>query len=152
MAAPKGNKFWKERKKHGRNPVFETAEDLRNACYEYFDWVDENPLYEAKMVQFQGEASSFRLPKMRPMTIGGLCIHIGISVRAFHTYADNDKYKDVIEEVKNVMATQKFEGAAADLLNANLIARDLGLSEKSDVTSGGERLDTWSVLPVTTKK
>ena len=33
-----------------------------------------------------------------------------------------------------IIRTQKFAGAAADLLNANIIARDLGLADKNEVT------------------
>ena len=36
---------------------------------------------------------------------------------------------------ESVIRSQKFAGAAADLLNANIIARDLGLAEKKQVES-----------------
>ena len=35
-----------------------------------------------------------------------------------------------------VIRTQKFEGASAGLLNANIIARDLGLSDKTELEHG----------------
>jgi hypothetical protein len=40
----------------------------------------------------------------------------------------------VTTRVDEIIRTQKFQGAAADLLNPNIIARDLGLSEKSEIT------------------
>ena len=50
----------------------------------------------------------------------------------------------VIERIEQTVYSQKFEGAAAGLLNANIIARDLGLADrredKIDVTSGGESI------------
>ena len=39
----------------------------------------------------------------------------------------------VISRSETVIFQQKFSGAAADLLNANIIARDLGLKEQSQV-------------------
>ena len=38
--------------------------------------------------------------------------------------------------MKQIIKTQKFEGAAAELLNANIIARDLGLADKKEL--GGD--------------
>ena len=48
----------------------------------------------------------------------------------------------VIDDIEKIIYRQKFEGAAAGLLNANIIARDLGLRDKQDVdhTSNGESL------------
>ncbi|WP_310982257.1 terminase small subunit, partial [Klebsiella pneumoniae] len=55
MAAPKGNKFWLARSKHGRNPKFSDPEKLWDACCEYFDWVEKHPLWETKAFSFQGQ-------------------------------------------------------------------------------------------------
>ena len=43
----------------------------------------------------------------------------------------------VIEKIESIIRSQKFEGAAADLLNANIIARDLGLKDSSETTHNG---------------
>ena len=40
-------------------------------------------------------------------------------------------------EQKKSSATRSLSGAAADMLNANIIARDLGLSDKSELTGKG---------------
>ena len=45
------------------------------------------------------------------------------------------------------MTNQKFMGAAADLLNANIISRDLGLADKKDHTSSdGSMTPSFSAL------
>jgi len=54
MAAPKGNQFWKTRSSHGRNPIFPTPDALWDAACEYFQWVEDNPLWEDRLVTFQG--------------------------------------------------------------------------------------------------
>lgn len=133
MGAPKGNKFWEARSSHGRNPIFETDEQLWDAALEYFNWVEENPLYEAKAFSFQGEVTVENLPKMRAMTIKGLCIHLDISEDTFLAYSKKKDFIGVTTRIRNIIDTQKFTGAAADLLNPNIIARDLGLSDKQEV-------------------
>ena len=48
-------------------------------------------------------------------------------------HEDNDDFVTVITDIETVIRTQKFEGAAADLLNANIIARDLGMTDKQAI-------------------
>lgn len=42
----------------------------------------------------------------------------------------------VITQAEAVIYEQKFTGAAADLLNPNIIARDLGLADKKELSGG----------------
>jgi len=134
MAAPEGNQFWKARSSHGRKPIFADADQLWNACTEYFEWVDANPLYETKGFAFQGVVTKETFPKMRAMTIDGLCLFLDISVQTWHLYKTREDFVEVTSRVESVTRSQKFAGAAADLLNANIIARDLGLADKSELT------------------
>ncbi len=134
MAPPKGNRFWELRSSHGRNPIFATPEALWSAACEYFDWVEENPLYEDRLVTFQGIATHEPVAKMRAMTLAGLCLFLDISRQAWSEYQRRDGFGDVTARIDDVIRSQKFAGAAADLLNANIIARDLGLADKSELT------------------
>lgn len=133
MAAPKGNQFWKARAKHGRDKIFKTPEDLRAACIEYFEWVDSNPLYERKVFHAAGVLTEADVPKMRAMTISGLCIFLGVTSNTWSDYRGREDFIRVTREVEEVIRTQKFEGAAAEFLNANIIARDLGLKDKTEM-------------------
>jgi hypothetical protein len=147
----KGNQFWKARSTHGRKPIFASADELFDAACEYFQWVDDNPLQ--KSIVYQGEVSTNPEPLMRAMTIEGLCIFLDIGRRTFGDYEERDDYSLVTEAIKNIIRTQKLEGASAGLLNASIIARDLGLKDNADVTSGGKPIqNTWTVMPVTTEK
>lgn len=136
MAAPSGNKFWELRSSHGRNPIFQTDEDLWNSACEYFQWVEDNPLWEDKVTSFQGVNSHEPLAKMRAMTIDGLCLFLDIGVQTWHDYKAKKDFSEVTTRIENVIRSQKFAGAAADLLNANIIARDLGLADKSEISGG----------------
>lgn len=133
MAAPIGNSFWKQRSSHGRKPIFPDAETLWLACCEYFEWVEANPLKEAQAFAYQGSVTVHELNKMRAMTLSGLCIFLDIDRTTWADYAAREDFIPVTSRVDEIIRTQKFEGASAGLLNANIIARDLGLADKSEV-------------------
>lgn len=152
MSAPLGNQFWKARSSHGRAPIFASPEALWDAASEYFEWVEENPLYEAKAFAFQGMVTVENLPKMRAMTIMGLCIFLDISTRAWIEYKGREDFIPVTTRIDEIVRTQKFTGAAADLLNANIIARDLGLADKSELTGkDGGALEVVDATPARRK-
>lgn len=133
MAAPKGNRFWEARSSHGRNPKFESGDQLWSACCEYFQWVEDNPLWEMKPFAYQGEVTQEPVAKMRAMTLTGLCLFLDISDDTWRNYREKEDLLGVVSRAEKVIYDQKFSGAAADLLNANIIARDLGLAEKKEV-------------------
>lgn len=134
MAAPKGNHFWEARSSHGANPKFSNPEDLWDACLEYFEWVERNPLKESRVAQKKGEPVILELDKMRAMTIVGLCVFLDITEKTWREWrGERQDLGAVITRVEQIIYQQKFSGAAADLLNANIIARDLGLADKSEL-------------------
>lgn len=131
MAAPAGNQFWKNRTKHGRDRLFSSPEILWEAACEYFEWCEDNPLYE---IDYRGkDLEEVQLPKMRAFTWAGLELYLGIE--SLRWYKTQDQYKDflqVIAQIEKTMYAQKFEGASAGFLNANIISRELGLADKME--------------------
>ena len=145
-SAIKGNKFWMLRSKHGREKLFASADLLLNAANEYFLWCIDNPLIE---VDFRGkDATKVEIPKMRAFTYEGLTNYFGCNVQYLNdiersikakeaekvTPSDRD-FSTVIQYIRNTIRQQKFEGAAAGFLNANIIAKDLGLADKVQLGS-----------------
>lgn len=147
MAAPIGNQFWKLRSKHGRNKLFATPELMWEAAEEYFEWCEENPLIE---IDYRGkDVEQVELPKMRPFTLHGLCGYLDCNTLYFNDFQSSlagkkDKlskdFSIIITRIREVIYNQKFSGAAAGFLNPNIIARDLGLTDKTDLTTAGEKL------------
>lgn len=133
MAAPKNNEFWKARTTIGRSRLYEDKEALLAACMEYLQWAHDHPLYTSHVVTFQGSATLKDVPKMRATTIQGLCNFLGIVTETWRTWGKEEVFSAVVKHVNDLMYQQKFEGASADLLNSNIIARDLGLADKSSV-------------------
>jgi hypothetical protein len=144
--ARKGNQFWKARATHGRKKIFQTPEQLWDAACEYFQWVEDNPLYESKIVSFQGVSTLEKVPLMRAMTMEGLTRFLGVNTVYFNHFEsaldlDTEIGKDlskVVCEIREVIKDQKFVGASAGLLNANIIARDLGLTDKKELSGNAE--------------
>ncbi len=133
MTFQAGNQLWKARASSGRKPIFKCKEDLEKSCIEYFQWVEDNPLQEMKAFHYQGTIIKEPIPKMRAMTISGICLFLDISDETWRDYRTKDDFSGVIAWAEKIIYNQKFAGASADLLNANIIARDLGLADKQEV-------------------
>jgi len=147
MAAPLDNSFWKLAGDNiGRNKTYTESSQLWDDACRYFEWVEENPLSEEKIFHYQGETVKDVVYKMRAMTLGGLCLHMGIDRKTFDHYGSKEGYEEffpIVTRIREVIAEQKFTGAAADLLNPNIIARDLGLADKKDITTQGESIKSF---------
>jgi hypothetical protein len=143
MAAPKGNKFWKLRSKHGRDRLFESPELLWESACEYFEWCDENPWISTKDVKTNNGFTQEEKPTERPYSLMGFRLYVGCSeswLREFKKTADLD-FLRVIDQIEESIYKQQWEGASVGAFNANIIARTLGLKEQSDVTTNGESLN-----------
>ncbi len=137
--APKENQFWKLRSRHGRDKIFASPELLWKTACEYFEWCDTHPLLE---VSIKGKDNTeVAIPKLRPYTLRGLCLYIGCNESYINALEqslnasnknDSKEFVEVITRIRDVIYTQKFEGAAVGLFSYNIIARELGLTEKPD--------------------
>lgn len=130
MVFEPGNKWWEKRASSGRNPIFATPEDLAKAAMEYVEWNEANPLLEEKVFCNQGEVTRTTLSKMRAMTKEGLCIFLDITSQTWTNYCEREEFKDVCAKINLIIYQQKFTGAAADLLNQNVICRELSLIDQ----------------------
>lgn len=136
-----GNEWWKLRAKHGRDKLFKSPELLWEAACDYFAHVSQNPLKESMPFAFQGKVTIEEVSKMRAYSLPALCLYLGCSnnyFSAFKSLHKDDSSEEakgflvVISMIDQVMFSQKFEGASAGLLNANIISRDLGLVDKQE--------------------
>jgi len=130
MGAPKGNRYWELRSKHGRDKLFSEPSLLWESAKEYFQWVDNNPVLKEDYVGKDAERVDRKL--QRPYTLAGFCVYIGASRswwNAFKKEATND-FLEVITRIEEIMYSQKFDGATVGVFNHSIIARDLGLVDK----------------------
>lgn len=139
MVAAKNNKYWELRRDSGRRKIYETPQDLWSAAIDYFQWAEKTPLYGSELVKYQGKYKTAKVKKMRAMTEADFVEHSlmgGWSTWDEYCTGKNghEDFTEVAARIKGVIKNQKFQGAAADLLNSNIIARDLGLVDKQDAT------------------
>lgn len=116
-------------KKMGRPRRYSSPDELWSDALAYFMWAEENPLYEEKAFAFQGVVTKESLCKLRAFTLDGFLLHSGLAESTWYDYKKKDEYSGVISLIEKSIREQKFTGAAADLLNPNIIARDLGLKD-----------------------
>lgn len=139
-----GNQWWRLRTKHGRDALFTDPALLFEECCKYFEATDKRKWYKK---DFKGNSAiEVDIPHDVPYTISGLCLFLGINQATWSSWRNERKdLNEVITHVDQIIYTQKFEGATNGLFNANIIARDLGLMDKTDVTTGGEKINVISL-------
>lgn len=130
-----GNELWQLAKNQGKPLAFESPEDMWQRACKYFEWVEENPLLEDVVFNHRDFGIIHgEIKKKRPFTLFGLCIHMGVRSKYITEFdlTSKPEYADVITRIREIIYNQKFEGAASGFFNANIIARDLGLADKSE--------------------
>lgn len=154
----KGNNFWTLRSKHGRDRLFTDPDSLWQAACEYFAHCDETPWFRNEAIKSGlGAGSIIQVPTQRPYTLSGLCLFLNVNPDYLNQFkkslvskTDPSKpeyeqsaagYSEIITRIEEIIRTQKFEGAVVGAFNANIIARDLGLVDKKDMTTDGESLN-----------
>lgn len=134
MAATKGNSFYLLRSKHGRDKLFKTPEQLRQALYEYVATVEENAWETNQTTVGDNGISSTTKTFQRPLSRKGFYLFIGCSdswLKEFKRNCSKD-FLLVIEEIENTIDTQQFDGASIGVFKENIIARIQGLSDKQE--------------------
>lgn len=128
----RGSKYkrsWDNMHMVGRPPAFNNPAQLYELAIEYFQWIEDNPLMEAKICSFQGINEIEELPKKRPFTLGGLCLYMGCTTNTLASYKNFPAFSKVYQIIEEAIRNQKFEGAASGFFNHAIIARDLGLKD-----------------------
>jgi hypothetical protein len=118
-----------------------------DAACEYFQWCIDNPWYRNEAIKGGDRAGQIiQIPTSRPFTMQGLCAYLNCNTVYFNNFelgikdgtrkvSEDEKkgFSEIIHAIKETIYQQKFEGAAVGAYNANIIARDLGLTDKQDI-------------------
>lgn len=151
MKFQKGNKLWQnvDPENIGRPRDFNSPLELWKACEEYFLWCDENPIILEEITTYDKDSEQGTQKKEsikpRAYTWKGLYAHLKVK--------DLDKYRKerveflgITTQLEYIIYEQKFTGAASGVFKENIIARNLGLKDSSDVTSGGDKIEPSFVV------
>ena len=129
--APKGNQYYKMVAKWGEHPTKYTPATFWAKVIEFLQWCDKYPL---KSEEVFGTGKRMTVKNMRMPTIQGFCTYAKIDRQTFANYEKDEAWFGIVTRARDLFYAIKIEGAAAGLLNANIIARELGLSDKTEVT------------------
>ena len=69
---------------------------------------------------------------MRAFSIEGFCIFADIARQTFLNYSKEEDFLEVTTRIREIIENQQFDGAASGFLNANIIARKLGLADNQN--------------------
>lgn len=121
----------------GKPRKFKTPQDLYNKFQEYIKWVDDNPWIKKEAIK-SGEMCGqlIDVPYQRPYTLTGFAVFCKCCLQTIENYGNKDMYPEyfgVFKEMETTFTSQKFEGAVVGSFNAHIIARDLGLKDKSEI-------------------
>ncbi|MDN3657957.1 terminase small subunit [Ferruginibacter paludis] len=137
----KKNAFWKLRSSHGREKIFSDPSILLEAAGEYFDHVDRLPWFRVEPIKSGDKAGKLvKVPCQRPYTLSALCHFLDIHFTTWQLYKERPDFKQVVENIEEFIYNQKLEGSLVGAFNANIIARHLGLVERTDRTSKGDSI------------
>lgn len=134
----KGNKIWQlaDPNKVGRPLNFETPIDLWNEVVNYFQWVDSNPIIKQ---DFKGkDADKVDYELQRPYTWQSLYVYLGVTNLDY--YKTKDEFLGILTHIGNIIYSCKYDGALVGIFNYSMVSRDLGLMERSDITSNGNEI------------
>ena len=145
----KGNKFYRLRSKDGRNKIFENADNLLLKINEYFDEVEDMTIDKPEMIKggdLAGTQVNLKIDDFP--TKEELATFLGFakweSLKNYKEYSPD--FLEVITWAETQIYNWKFKMTSIGVLNANIIARDLGLADKQDLTTNGESISFGSFL------
>lgn len=129
--------WWDAQSSLGPKPLITTPEELWDAAREYFVWNEKHPLWEQKVFAYKGETTREPLPRMRAMSLEALCHFLDIPTNEWENLRKNGDLLPTCKRIEEVIYSQKLQGASADLMNANIIARDLQLKDHKEHSGPG---------------
>lgn len=147
MPAPKGNSFWQNRTKHGRDKLFSSPKILWEEACKYFEATDSRKWVKKDWVG--KDAFEVERETETPYTKSGIALFLDCdwrTIEALKTDKDKD-FLHIITRIEQIIYTQKIEGAAVGAFNANIVARELGLTEKTESNNTNSTSVTLNLTP-----
>ena len=141
-----GNQFWRKRSKHGRDAIIESPGQLAEAADEYFMECEENPIVEQ---DFRGaKTAEVQLTHPKVFLKGEFARFCGLSEWRLidDLKQKSNDFSQVITRIEGIIRDQKYSYAVCGMFSATIVSRDLGLTDKKDLTSKGEKIQLPPII------
>ena len=139
-----GNEYYKYRKKHGRDRIIQDHIELMELADAYFKKCLENPCI-VKTTDPRGETI---IEKPKVFQKDELAMECGVSQwRTINDLKEVSKdFMQVVTYIEKTIKTQKMQWGYVGVFNSNIVARDLGLKDRTDVTTQGEKIQSEFIV------
>lgn len=132
----KGNQLWKLREKDGRDFTYQSFDEFRDKCYEYFEYKETDYVYVEESHPKEGVVT---LRKQTPYLFEELYVFMGISRQTWNNYKERGSdFFTLITHVEEIIVGNKKRGAYVGIFNANIVKADIGLVDKSETKNTHE--------------
>lgn len=134
--------------KAGRPRNFEEPEDLYQLFKEYKKYVKENPRYSYALSNKTGKAEP--IPLEVPLTMSGFRVFAHDKGTVVHDYFANtdgrySAFTTICSRISDEIRDDQIKGGMVGQFNASITQRLNGLTEKTDITSGGQSISEVKV-------
>ena len=145
MAAPKGNEYYLKRIVVGKKPQY-SPKEWAKMIIDYLDYMEDQTWDKKEAIKSGDKTGTLvSIPTKTPLTIYGFCNYSGVSIDLYLRYKQDkgfEAYHDITMYLDGIIKQNQLEGSMVGAYNPNIVARLLGLAEKTenDHTSGGQSL------------
>lgn len=148
MGAPKNNQYWKMRSKHGRDRIIESPEVLAKASDEYFQWCVDNPIIEHDWKNAGRELVEVEIKHPRVFKKEEFARFCNVAQwRTIDELKDvSEDFLQIVTHIEGIIADQKYTYAVVGMFNSSIVAKDLGLKDRVDHTTGDNPIEDVSKL------
>ena len=132
--------YWAWRAKVGRKKSIRDSDHMFELACEYFQTVDDDPINIKEVIKGGPSAGNiFDVPTMAPYTWAGLEAFLSekgilqdLDDYKLNTNDSYGEFKEIVRVIGKIIYDRNFSGAAVNVFNSNLIARQLGLADKTE--------------------
>ncbi len=133
---------------------FDSPEEMWDKALAYFKWCEDNPLYKTEQMKSPDKTPItidentpsvpserlIEIPLKRAFTWAAFSIFCGVSQGYFRKIKSEGPvdearklWLEVVYRIDDAIFTQQYEGGASGQLNAAIVARGIGLVDKTQV-------------------
>ncbi|MCF0178622.1 MAG: terminase [Bacteroidales bacterium] len=110
-----------------------TPEQLFQLAVKYFEWAEGQAIKAIETASHQGIVTESLVHKPRVFTLTAFQLFAGIPEKSYANMRKQPGFDDVCDWIQSVIYEQKYQLASNNIINSNLIGKDLGIDKPQEV-------------------